>query len=690
LFGNGGAVNAGPGGILRVQTAGTIAPAATINGSNVPTSAGSLTLNGIYVQDAGGSFNLGLGGLNPGTQFGFLGVSGNAFIDGTLNVNLLNSFFPSVGDTFTFLTTGGTVSGVFATTNGLNIGNGEILNVIYGSNFIELATAFTSTTDLWLGGVDVWSNAAQWSIGVPQPNYDVIIYSGTADAVTLDVNSTVSSLTVGGAANGFSSGLGDIGVAHTLVVTNGLTIGQQGVLDFTGNGSSITAGSISNSGSVHIGPGVTLNLTAQPNGVTSVSAGARWDIGGNFAVGGVANTGFANLSNNAGMVVFENGASQSISTFLTNSGTLDVSNASALTTAGIDNSGMLTEGYSGPAGNLIIINGTLTNNAGGFVDLEAGNTLTVNGNVINNAVGPNGIYTGFEGLGGNTINISGTLTNNGMFGLESAGDVVKVTGGVTNNSGALFALTGGSSATFSSTLMNSGTIDAENASSLTVNGATTNNGTLSASAFSGTGGNTMTFTALLTNGSGAQIALNNNDTLKASGGIANSGTITVKNGSTVDPPFFNNIGILNIDSTSTFVVGTGTATGPGYVQLANGTLGEMISNSNFGQIFAGSSASLNGTLDILLQGGFNPAVGSTYDIILMSPGGLSGAFATILNQVFNGGSEIWQITYDNVNGDVMLTAAVNTNPTTPEPGTFLLFGSSLIGVAYAVRRRWLK
>ena len=42
----------------------------------------------------------------------------------------------------------------------------------------------------------------------------------------------------------------------------------------------------------------------------------------------------------------------------------------------------------------------LTNNAGGFIDVDKGATMTVNGNVTNNASGPQGIYTGFNGTGG--------------------------------------------------------------------------------------------------------------------------------------------------------------------------------------------------------------------------------------------------------------------------------------------------
>ena len=156
----------------------------------------------------------------------------------------------------------------------------------------------------------------------------------------------------------------------------------------------------------------------------------------------------------------------------------------------------------------------------------------------------------------------------------------------------------------------------------------------------------------------------------------------MKNGSTIDPPFFNNLGTLNIDGTSTFVVGTGTATGPGFIQLANGTFGEMINSATaFGQVNVAGSASLDGTLDILLQSGYNPAVGTSFTYLLLNPGQLTGTYATILNDIFNGGTEKWVVNYNDAGGFVSLTAASNVG-TTPEPGTFLLLGSGLLSVAY--------
>jgi hypothetical protein len=76
----------------------------------------------------------------------------------------------------------------------------------------------------------------------------------------------------------------------------------------------------------------------------------------------------------------------------------------------------------------------------------------------------------------------------------------------------------------------------------------------------------------------------------------------VNKGSKADPPFRNNLGSINIESASQFVVGTGGSPLGGYDQLADSTLGEMISKNAFGTITVIGSASLNGTLDLLLQG----------------------------------------------------------------------------------------
>src|SRR5208337_1015527 len=353
LFGNGGIVNG------NVMMAGTIAPAGTINGFNMPLTAGALTINGNYTQTSAGIFNLGLGGLSPGTQFGFLNITGNALLDGTLNVSLIGGFHPMLGNSFTFLMTGGSVTNEFANVNGLNIGGGEILEVIYGSNFVELTTAASPTTDTWNGGTGNWSNGGQWSIGVPTPPDDVIIYSGGSDTVTMDFGSTtINSLTLGGPTNGFTSELTDGGNAENLTITTFLTVGQNGLLSLTG-GSTVTAGadssnagtidlenasnltihgnftnsgtlttgsvvggnsftvdgnfnnsgsfslngnldlgnvgSINNTGSVYIGYGTQLNLSNQPGGVTDVPGGSSWQIYGSFTENSV-NFGFENLS----------------------------------------------------------------------------------------------------------------------------------------------------------------------------------------------------------------------------------------------------------------------------------------------------------------------------------------------------------------------------------------------------------
>jgi hypothetical protein len=109
----------------------------------------------------------------------------------------------------------------------------------------------------------------------------------------------------------------------------------------------------------------------------------------------------------------------------------------------------------------------------------------------------------------------------------------------------------------------------------------------------------------------------------------------------------------------------------------------------FGVVNVAGSASLNGTLDILLQTGYNPAVGTSFTFLLLNPNQLSGTYASIVNDIFNGGTEKWVVNYNDAGGFVSLTAATN-NSTVPEPGTFLLLGSGLLSLSYGVRRRLKK
>ena len=71
--------------------------AGTIYPGDAPNTAGELSITGNYTQTAAGVFNLSLGGLGAGTQFSLLTVTGMASLNGTLNIGLINGFFPTVG-----------------------------------------------------------------------------------------------------------------------------------------------------------------------------------------------------------------------------------------------------------------------------------------------------------------------------------------------------------------------------------------------------------------------------------------------------------------------------------------------------------------------------------------------------------------------------------------------------------------
>ncbi|MGE3817844.1 MAG: putative Ig domain-containing protein, partial [Isosphaeraceae bacterium] len=74
---------------------------------------GALTVNGNYTQALTGTLDLELGGLNAGTEFDMLNVSGVATLDGTLHAGLVNGFVPRKGDRLSVVNFGSRV-GAFA------------------------------------------------------------------------------------------------------------------------------------------------------------------------------------------------------------------------------------------------------------------------------------------------------------------------------------------------------------------------------------------------------------------------------------------------------------------------------------------------------------------------------------------------------------------------------------------------
>jgi hypothetical protein len=114
----------------------TVVSSGSFTAGDLPTKAGKLSPN-TYTQNATGVLNVAIGGVTVGTQYGQLAVSNGAHLHGTLNVTLINSFVPAIGNAFTILTASA-VTGTFGTVNGLSINSGEHFTISYKPTSVTL------------------------------------------------------------------------------------------------------------------------------------------------------------------------------------------------------------------------------------------------------------------------------------------------------------------------------------------------------------------------------------------------------------------------------------------------------------------------------------------------------------------------------------------------------------------------
>ena len=122
---------------LRMQ-GGVLAGAGTVtatveNAAGELSPHGILTINGNYVQGPGGRLTVEIGGLTPGIGFDQLQVTGQATLDGTLNLKLKPNVVATAGDNFEILTFGSSF-GQFSASFGLELGGGRVFEKTFGPN----------------------------------------------------------------------------------------------------------------------------------------------------------------------------------------------------------------------------------------------------------------------------------------------------------------------------------------------------------------------------------------------------------------------------------------------------------------------------------------------------------------------------------------------------------------------------
>jgi hypothetical protein len=134
-----GSVTIEAGGVLTGE--GYVGKTVTNGGQVRPgDAAGTLVIDQSYVQQVAGSLAVELGGLAQGVSYDWLDIAGLATLNGTLQINLINGFLPSAGDSFEIMTYGGR-SGLFSTLSGNSLSNGLILVPDYDSTSLTLRAA---------------------------------------------------------------------------------------------------------------------------------------------------------------------------------------------------------------------------------------------------------------------------------------------------------------------------------------------------------------------------------------------------------------------------------------------------------------------------------------------------------------------------------------------------------------------
>jgi hypothetical protein len=571
----------------------------------------------------------------------------------------------------------------------------------------------------WTGGAGNFSNAAMWTAGVPNGNFNAFIDGGNtvASAVTLDINASLNNLTI-------SSG-DSLGISNDLGLTvNGTSISNKGQL---------LLNSVANNTALIVGGS---SLTLSGTGVLTMSNNSQ-----NMIYGTVGTNTLINQSTIQGA-----GSIGSNQLTLSNSGTIDANDPTQLIinpSGGTTNTGTLE---ATAAGTLSLQN-AITNTNGTIQANGAGSTVNLNGAAITGGTletSSGGVIQSFGGtLSGltntgtlqvpnnNALTILGTITNTGSIQLNSVANVTELLVGAPS-----VTLTGAGTVTLSNNsqnyifgasasdtlinqttiqgagtignnqlvLTNSGTIDANDPTQLIINpsGGTTNTGTLEATA-----GGTLNLQDAVTNsgatiqanGAGSVVALfgasitggtlntSNGGAFQSFGatlsGLTNAGTLQILNNNAVTlVGNISNTGSIqalsNANVTEILASGTVTLSGGGTVVLSDnnqnyifGAAGSQLINQN--NTISGSGNIGNNTLAFTNHGTADAMSANGNQLLIQT--GTAGTTNTGTLEASSGGTLQIQNTVTNAGGVIQALAGTGTSA----GGTVTLNGASVTG-----------
>ena len=454
--------------------------------------------------------------------------------------------------------------------------------------------------DDWLGGTGNWSNAGNWSDGLPGLATDVAIHSGGIDLVYLDINPDINSLTLGGTSGG--SELSDNGITHTLKVANTMSMSPHGYLYLIGGSTVVVGGDLMSSGEMYL------------------SGGSKVMVGGDLM--------------SSGEMYLSGGSKVMVGGDLMSSGEMYLSGGSKVMVGGDLMSSALMY-ISG--GSQVSVNGSLDDSQG-FIELYPGSTVAINGDMSSGRI---------QALGG-TLNVAGTLTGTQNQYQEFDGasltagalvnygnmsfttNAVYIAGAITNNKSATLDF-GSNGTTNVSSIDNRGTLTVGNVNLTNQPNGITDVVQGSALNIYGnfTAGNNSAIYRLANVEGSILIDRTLATTITPGSGSLNVGPLgefAILSPVTVNGSLDNAGEVISFPS-ALDVQGN-------FTNELSGYLWEFIFQDSFGVLTVDGAVDLSGTLFIPRE--FDVPIGTTYKFLLFTPGELSGKFATVFGNVRRG------------------------------------------------------